>query len=609
MANSSAPHAGDGSIEVPVLAQVTPLPADRVFEAYGRGHAALFLSGRSLYDFVADEGGRVLPVLEHLRRHAREEHGMAVVTYSLAEGLDWDEPRIADARDRDTISRLLRTHNLLEVEPDENEVVRVVRGIAGLAQFPSKATTWADGRPLRFLFVLEFSEHLTPTGDGGGRTDQEIRAVELAHVLGQRHALRASGNLVVFHGREGLVDDLVTSVLHPVRLELPDEAETLHFVQTCLSIYPDARLEEGVSAADVARLAANTPNRSVEGVIRSAHYARAAVSVEDLMAQKGRDVVELSEGTLSPLDTRRVANLQLVGRNVEAPFRLLRAFGEALLRGDVHMPANVVLVGPPGTGKTDLCLVAALEAMASAYQVHSPKGQYVGQTERRVRALFRALREWTPNVAFIDEITEAFPLERSDVDGDSGASRAITAEFLTALSDESRRGRSLLVATTNCPWRMGEAMRSRFTMIPVLAPLREDYPAIVAAVARRIGEVEFDPDALRDAADLFYQKGASAREIRGELDTALFLEGHLDADAVLRAARDLCPTTGRASVEYADLWAVAACRSKQFLPWYGAPSEYPFPPHLDGVVDVNSGEVQRDVLAKRLEALRPQANL
>ncbi|MEM7789631.1 MAG: AAA family ATPase, partial [Bacteroidota bacterium] len=562
----------------------------------------------SLYDLVADEEGRLLPVLEHLRRRAREEHGMVVVTYSLAAGLDWDEPRVDDARDRDAISRLLRTHGLLDVEPDENEVVRVVRGIAGLAQFPAGAATWADGRPMRFVFVLEFAEHLTPSGEGGGRTDQEIRAVELAHVLGQRHALRASGNLIVFHGREGLVDDLVTGVLHPVRLELPAEDETRHFVRSALRLYDGARLADGVAEGDVARLAANMPNRSVEGVIRTAHYAGAAVSVEVLLAQKGRDVVELSEGTLSPLDTRRVADLKLVGRNVEVPYRLLLSFGEALLRGDAHMPANVVLVGPPGTGKTDLCLVAALEARASAYQVHSPKGQYVGQTERRVRALFQALREWTPNVAFIDEITEAFPLERSDVDGDSGASRAITAEFLTALSDEGRRGRSLLVATTNCPWRMGEAMRSRFTMVPVLAPLREDYPTIVAAVVRRIAGVELDPRALVEASDLFYRKGASAREVRAELDTALFLQGRLDADAVLGAARDLCQTAGRASVEYADLWAVAACRSKRFLPWYGDVAGYPFPPHLDGLVD-EDGEVRRDVLAERLEVLRPQANL
>ena len=86
-----------------------------------------------------------------------------------------------------------------------------------------------------------------------------------------------------------------------------------------------------------------------------------------------------------------------------------------------------------------------------------------------------------------DEITEQFPLEQSEgFDGDSGASRAVMGQLLTSLSDESRRGRALLVATTNCPWRIGAAMRSRFTVIPVLHPLEEDFPGILASIAEQV---------------------------------------------------------------------------------------------------------------------------
>jgi hypothetical protein len=120
----------------------------------------------------------------------------------------------------------------------------------------------------------------------------------------------------------------------------------------------------------------------------------------------------------------------------------------------------------------------------------------VGETERKARLQQTALREWVPNIAFADEITEMLPLERSDFDGDSGASRAVMAALLTSLSDETRRGKSLLIATTNCPWRMGAAMRSRFVVLPVLHPLKEDYASIVVATAPRIA-----PQTELDAAD------------------------------------------------------------------------------------------------------------
>ena len=315
--------------------------------------------------------------------------------------------------------------------------------------------------------------------------------------------------------------------------------------------------------------------------MRASHRAGRPIATADLIAQKNRDVEEISEHTLAVLDTFRVDALDLQGRNI------------------------------PGTGKTDLAILTAAEAQVSAYSMHSPKGGIVGETERKCRLQYTALREWTPNVAFIDEITEAMPLQRSDFDGDSGASRAVAAAMLTALSDESRRGRSLIIATTNCPWRMGAAMRSRFTLIPVLHPLCEDYPAIILAIARRTSGTTLDPADKRIglAADLFYQKGANPRHIRAALSNALLLHGELNPETVLFAAHDLCASQDMDSAIYSDLWAIKACSSRSFLPWSEEPAAYALPAHLRGIVDPASGEVNQGELEKSLEALRPHANL
>jgi hypothetical protein len=108
---------------------------------------------------------------------------------------------------------------------------------------------------------------------------------------------------------------------------------------------------------------------------------------------------------------------------------------------------------------------------------------------------------------------------------------------------------------------MGAAMRSRFTLIPVLHPLAEDYPAIILAIARRISGTTLEPDSrIGEAAALFYQKAANPRQIRAAMSNALLLKGNLSPDAVLFAAQDLCASYDRASAIYSDLWAIKHVR-------------------------------------------------
>jgi hypothetical protein len=495
---------------------------------------------------------------------------------------------------------------------DQHEPVRVIRGLCSLARTCS-GQKWSDGGELRFLLVVQFADHLVPgTMSPGMQTDAQLIVIELAHLLGQSLALRSSGNAIIFHGREGLIDSLVSSALHPVRIPQPDQAEKTEFLRAALALYSSATFEGGLDPEAVAYLTTNTPNRGLEALLRASHRTGRAITSRMLAEQKHRDVESLSEHTLAVLDSTRVDNAQLCGRNIAVPRAILERYGEALLRADSAMPANVLLVGPPGTGKTDLALLAARRAKAAAYQMLSPKGGIVGETERKARQQQTVLKEWVPNIAFVDEITESFPLERTSFDGDSGASRAVLAALLTALSDESRRGRSLLIATTNCPWRMGAAMRSRFTMVPVLHPLAEDYPAIVAALGRRLSpEAAFDPAGkqLQEAAAVFYQKGASPRQILSALSNARMREGKLTPEVVLFAAHDLCPSPDLSSVIYADLWALRVCTSRSFLPWSPDPASYPYPEHLRGIVDPNTGQVRTDELEKRLRELEPYANV
>jgi len=87
------------------------------------------------------------------------------------------------------------------------------------------------------------------------------------------------------------------------------------------------------------------------------------------------------------------------------------------------------------------------------------------------------------------------------------------------------------------------------------------------------------------------------------------LYGSMSPDSIVSAARDYCATTDIGSVIYAELWAVATCSFRSFLPWASDPKGYRFPPHLQGVVDPETGEINREILHKRIKEYQPHANV
>jgi Arc/MetJ family transcription regulator len=590
-----------------------PFPADAILQAYEQGIAVALVTGRSLRDLCLDEDGKIRPILEVLRRRLLQRYRMVLVTYSMAEGLQWSRQGLGEP-ERQAVEGALRSNALLDGLRHDSELVRVVRGIASVARGAGDSQRPAGDRPVRFCFLLEFGEHLAPASMAGATvpTDQQLVIAELVHLLAYSLSVRNSGNLVLLTAREGMVDELVTRAAHRIRLPQPGPEEKQAFVEALLRLYTEARLQEGLTPHVIAHLTANTPNRLVEAAFRASHRTGQELSAQALTRYKAEAVEELSEGTLTLLGTQRVEGVELVGVNIRKPLEILRSFSHGLARGDRATPLAVLLVGPPGVGKTDLATLAARDAGLPAFQMHSPKAPYVGMTESRARLQQTLLEEWAPNIAFVDEVTEALPLQRPELDTDSGASRAVTATLLTALSDESRRGRTLLVGTTNCPWRMSAAMRSRWRCIPVLFPLPEDFPSIVSRIAALVdpecGLSPEDPE-VQEAASIFYRKHAGPREIRKALADLRLRRGGLDARGALEAARTLIPSVDVLSVVYADLWALRATEFYSDLPWFPDPKGYPFPEHLRPLVSPETGEVDLNRLEDELRRLAPHARV
>ena len=591
------------------------MPAiDLIRDACQEDHGAILLHGRGFYDLVCDDG-KIRPLFEVVRRMLYREFGMLFATFSKANGLNWFEAWITNERDRETIREAFQKSGILTVKADQNETIAILRTTTQLLRSGTADLKWQDGRPIRVGICFEFAEHFSPCMAPGSQTEPQLVIAEHIHVTAQSLALRKSGNKMFFHGRLEHMDELASSYIKKVRLPQPDKNEKFEFIQAAMDIYPNARFEDGLDVEGVVALTVHTPNRSLESQIRASDRTSRPLTSVEIAEKKNRDVHELSEGTLRPLDTNRVLGLNLVGRNIKVARKYLNKWARMLRSGDPSTPANVLVDGCAASGKTDLCVETAFLSGLPAFQMLSPKDGLVGGTERKARVQQDVLRAWEPNVAFVDEFTETFPVERGGFNGDSGASLAVIAEVLTALSDQTRCGKSMLLATTNRVHTIGSALLTRFVVLPVLFPLREDFPAIIIEIARKAlpgsNLNESDPK-LKEAGHIFYPKGAGPRDIRSALTTAsVTLDSHVkEADLVLFAADDFIPKNDFSSIVYADLQAIRHCTSKSFLPWIGEDRGVcTIPEYLDGIVDPETGDINLSALDSKIKELEPHSNV
>ena len=174
--------------------------------------------------------------------------------------------------------------------------------------------------------------------------------------------------------------------------------------------------------------------------------------------------VELRAEFEEPRDGRAVVNYDDVGgmgetieqlrEMVELPLR----YPELFTRLGVDPPKGVLLHGPPGTGKTRLAQAVANESDAEFFTINGPEimGSGYGESEKKLREVFEEATRVAPSIIFIDEIDSIAP-KRTQVPGE--AEKRLVAQLLTLMDGLEARANLVVIAATNRPDAIDEALR------------------------------------------------------------------------------------------------------------------------------------------------------
>jgi transitional endoplasmic reticulum ATPase len=129
---------------------------------------------------------------------------------------------------------------------------------------------------------------------------------------------------------------------------------------------------------------------------------------------------------------------------IELPLR----HPELFKRLGVEAPKGVLLHGPPGTGKTLLAKAVARETNANFYTIGGPEimSKFYGESEERLREIFKKAEENAPAIIFIDEIDSIAP-KREEVSGE--VERRVVAQLLSLMDGMSSRGKVVVIGATN----------------------------------------------------------------------------------------------------------------------------------------------------------------
>lgn len=269
-------------------------------------------------------------------------------------------------------------------------------------------------------------------------------------------AIRLDGN--IRRNADVSIDDRV-----PVRIIQSAPAESLVLAPTVpmritgaeeyLRRYMEGRV---LTRGDVIEI--SVMGRKIELVAVRVNPAKDAVVIGDRTRIEISEKPAKEEKAMPRVTYEDIGGLGPEIKKVREMIELPMKHPELFERLGVEAPKGVLLYGPPGTGKTLLARALASETNAHFETLSGPEimSKYYGESEEKLRQLFKTAEEQAPSIVLIDEIDSIAP-KREEVTGE--VERRVVAQLLALMDGMEARGKVVVIGATNRPDSLDPALR------------------------------------------------------------------------------------------------------------------------------------------------------
>lgn len=307
----------------------------------------------------------------------------------------------------------------------------------------------------------------------------EVERRVVAQLLALMDGLAARGNVIVI-GATNRPDALDPALRRPGRFDreieigVPDKQGRYEILQIHTRGMPLAQdvdlkklfeMTHGYTGADLASLARETAMKALRRYLPEINLEEERIppSVLEKMEVRMEDFINAYK-EITPTAMREVyievpaVHWNEIGGLEEVKQELREAVEwplknpEIFMRMGIRPPKGILLVGPPGCGKTLLARAVATESEANFITIKGPEvfSKWVGESEKAIREVFRKARMAAPAVIFFDEFDSLVP-RRGMGYADSGVAERVISQLLTEIDGIMTLEDVVVIAATNRP--------------------------------------------------------------------------------------------------------------------------------------------------------------
>jgi AAA+ superfamily predicted ATPase len=282
-----------------------------------------------------------------------------------------------------------------------------------------------------------------------------------AHRLAAGRALHAAGEHATALELAAGTSPELTLLRAKILAALGRRDEALTAYQAAVSANPTLE-DRDLKTQLAARVREVRPEGSARPPLR-------VVSNDDTDEPELRRLLHPEQTTITFADVGGLSEVKKqIERRIIVPFQKPSLFEKYKKR----VGGGILLYGPPGCGKTLLARATAGECKAQFFNVaiHDILDMYIGESERKLHAIFEKARATSPSVLFFDEL-EALAGKRQHTR--EATSAKLVSQFLSEMDGFAKNNQGVLIlGATNVPWAVDAAFRrpGRFDRVLFVPP-------------------------------------------------------------------------------------------------------------------------------------------